>query len=266
MEPIKITETEQGDNGIVCRGELIFVHQSDEQKPEQWLLQECFRNNRIVIPVAGGEYRRLLRSGFNPIKPLIVSTEDLSEGDWVINKFTSSIYRWNKEMTDVLGGCYKIIVFHEQFSRATLLSFVEGKFKNGDNVFVKCTDRPICSKGKDCVNHDNDNLHAECDGKLIDYMRPSIDENGCVTIFPATKHDIDYENVARFLYGYLKDVFGKEFEQWVSEDYYVNFVMDRRTKEYDEDYIKGLREKFKKRIGEIRDPDTYIQNLRKGET
>lgn len=50
---------------------------------------------KLQIPVAGGEYRRLLNYDFEPQHLYILSDEEIKEGDWVYDKLNNKVYQAN---------------------------------------------------------------------------------------------------------------------------------------------------------------------------
>lgn len=240
MEPIKVKTVQKVGDREVCKGKLVFIKcKSEDLEPKQWLLR---MGNRIIIPAAGGEYRRMQQNGFAPIKPIIISeTESIHSGEKYI---CDSIMGWDiKECEDFdYGdfhpskklGCFKILVMPERVSPDTFKLFVEGKLKDGDNVIVDCE---FGITGGTILNH-NDGFSSSVKSEA--YYRIKITK--CYAkISSDVKKDYDWEKMARILYGLIQVQFGKGFDQWVEEDYFVKYLA------INEEYIKGLRDKVKKR-------------------
>lgn len=60
---------------------LILVPcQADDLKPEHWLLLNP-KKNVLHIPAAGGQYRRMIQYGYVPVKPYLVSDDEIKEKD-----------------------------------------------------------------------------------------------------------------------------------------------------------------------------------------
>lgn len=148
---VKVTKTEtykdsQGEH-IVCKGKLVLIRIKGE---------EAFNiPNNIVHGIPNCKLTRHIPAfGIGDYyKPIIISeTETIEKYDFVYNDEYKTIYQWIKNADIKFDKIIakKIIALPEQFSSKHLQAIIDGKLKDGDDVYVECTnivhpewDKPI---------------------------------------------------------------------------------------------------------------------------
>lgn len=122
---------------------LIFVPcKAEDLKPEHWLLLNT-KKQTLHIPAAGGQYRRMIQYGYIPVKPYLVSNDEIKEKDWFLwanNGVEENGYTLEQAKklsnTHVLNTNYKIqhkvIATPEQIFGSQIIMFNEGVKENFD--------------------------------------------------------------------------------------------------------------------------------------
>lgn len=120
---------------IVCRGKLVLIDKTtDETIGSLFQMIEggndIFISNNPSVPCKS-------------IKPIIISTkEEIEVGDMYLKGIY--ILKNDGESTiDYFKDCHKILALPEHFSPKQLQAIVDGKLKDGDEVFVECKDKWI---------------------------------------------------------------------------------------------------------------------------
>ncbi len=185
MKHIKVEKTEYHTNSqgwhVVVKGRLVFVKTKDFKAPLKIgkLLPE------IIFASAehSGEWSDLL--------PIIISeTEKINIGDQRYGEGMIMDTSINEEfsMRNNKGIWNKILALPENFSHKHLCAIVDGKLKDGQDVFVECEIKAFDK------NH-NEIIFGIEEG---DYTTKSIflDSDGHVKLFPV-KIEIDYDKLAK---------------------------------------------------------------------
>lgn len=191
---IKVRNTETLDNQIVIRGKLILI-----------------KNTGAIDPFSNS-----INIDDNNFKPIIISnTEEIEVGDNRYSNVHKSIGTCiNKEELEylnrkrVLKHFFKILALPEHFSPKQLQAIVNGKIKDGDEVFVECIEM-FPETEEEILIYEKDNFTLPFHIKLL---------NNHIKLFHVKQEeswDDIFEEYIKETFK-MKDVF---FNDWLKNNY-----------------------------------------------
>ena len=171
MKPIRITKIELFRKYTVCKGKLIISRRDNNEEYKGWLkpiiiskteeieIGDNYLDRLNTIQICSSKKENILYPG--------VANSIGSKKGIGFNKFSLQVY--HKDFLK-LSDCFKILALPENFSSKTLKDIVDGKLKDGDDVFVE-----VC-KG---MNYSYPNLITGI----------KIDKNNHIKLFPLSIPD-----------------------------------------------------------------------------
>ena len=173
---MKITHTENMNGKIVAKGKLILV----PIKGEDAFNDPNIKNYVISGELGGRLHRNIPNFGLgNYHKPIIISeTEEIKKHeDKILYKdkilkvsknrgLYLSVYEFSEIdiRTDLTK---KIIALPEQLSPKTIQDIIEGKIKNGDEIYLECETFPVNNLGNEITIASEDLKTFRFDGREI---------------------------------------------------------------------------------------------------
>lgn len=158
--PVKVKNIIPYGNGFGCKGKLVFL-----------------KGNTNDI---GIKYDPEFSRYGEFIKPIIISeTENLEVGDKGLDLDTYFIFDFTGTYTTFRAR--KILAFHENFSPKHLQDIVDGKLKDGDEVFCECYDYIIEDEDWD------DNIGAI--PYKIEVKKIKLNSENNITLLPVKKEE-----------------------------------------------------------------------------
>lgn len=164
---VKQTEAYKDSQGehIVCKGKLVLLNGNDIKK---------------------GKIR--LSDNINISKiPLIISKEKIDKGDYIWCVQGQELVQWDYE-TQPPGECFawKVLALPENFSPKHLQAIVDGKLKDGDEVYVETHEQMFKCCGDGVVNGIG-HWCAHCKKKpLVNTIKLT---NNHIKLFPIKKEE-----------------------------------------------------------------------------
>lgn len=148
---VRKTETYKDSQGehIVAKGKLVLIY-IDKYFPEIGMIGSNNVHPLFLWTNKHNQYTKdlLEYQKTKCVLPIIISeTENIEVGDHYFHPFTQSINVCNTENVEAinkstLGKYLKILALPEQFSPKHLQAIVDGKLKDGYEVYVDCATRP----------------------------------------------------------------------------------------------------------------------------
>lgn len=234
MSEIKVKQTElykdsQGEH-IVCKGKLVLIEIKTHKISKGDLVYNEAIENFQVQSYNVSKESNTINTALKLFKPILISeTEEIEVGDKYLMKFNDKWELMNPcidkseadrcNSNDLTGkSCFKILALPEYFSPKHLQAIVDGKLKDGDEVFV------------DCDQYASTTIFGRIDAeeRAALYYIISLDSNNYIKLFPVIK-EITYH--------------GKPIEYWkqnAKEDYITTPISVLR-------YIHVLEEQLKKK-------------------
>lgn len=152
MKTIKVSKTEEYTDGtnthLVCKGKLVLVESkfNPEDKNQILIARDSKSNIGYVTTLhfpSIGDFVPDVRYNHDAkiIVPIIISEiEEIEVGETIYNNYTKLLEVATKLQID--GGeedkYFKLLALPEHFSPKHLQQIVDGKLKDGDEVFVEC--------------------------------------------------------------------------------------------------------------------------------
>ncbi len=140
MITVKQTETYKDTTGecIVCRGKLILISTNEEPIGLCRLIKDIGKQH---FNSKKGDFGILKNIGdplyWRKIKPIIISErEEIGVDDYCL--INNEIIHKVEDNFQLKHKSKKILALPEQFSPTYLQAIIDGKLKNGDEVFVRC--------------------------------------------------------------------------------------------------------------------------------
>lgn len=92
----------------VKKAKVVMLPTEKEQTPNNWLLLSP--KDILHIPLAGGEYRRLIQIGWKIINLYIINDEEIKSNEWYLDKDNNSIKQNKSEhLLSYSQNCFKVI-------------------------------------------------------------------------------------------------------------------------------------------------------------
>jgi hypothetical protein len=150
---MKITHTENIDGKIVAKGKLVFINCDRPAKENP---------NNEELPL----YHSTLNKWLKPI--IISETQEIKEGDLRYDVLNEHIIQ--------LLDSYKILALPEQLSPEIIQDIVEGKLKDGDEVYLQC-ETVNQNHGTDLKVHYINEIKLNQAGQVTLVMKIKFDSN-----------------------------------------------------------------------------------------